>query len=1366
MRRDGLCRAGLAAALLVGLLGYWTGTLWAGGNTQFRHPSNPSQVIDKRWDERMLPIPWVLSQDGLPGSGIDNATLIAELTAAFDTWEAIATSRLAFAFGGEVPIRETGEEGPLGAGIDGRNLITFTDPDVIFPPGVLAVTITFAFAEETVITAANNDLDGDGTPDIPTGTYAAGTIFDGDIAFNSSEPWSVSGANGSRDIRAVALHEIGHFFGLAHSMIRDAVMWPFLAADITAARTPKADDIAYASFFYPDEPAFSAAFGAIRGNITNGFNGAPILGAHVFTVDPLSGERLVGAYSGDDGSYVIPGLATGSYLVAIEPLDGDPIGLDPFRINQVIQFTFDTNFPEEFYDTNEANVEADALAGAPVEVVAGGDTIGIDLVTNTVQVPGVNVLLSRDYNLFAYPVQVPAALRAFDVLQALGDSTEVNAMDRFVPGTSTFERAEYVDGVPTGVNFPIRRGEGYVVHMDAEQVVSFTGGTDCPPLELTRGLNLVGIPCPPAGYTAFTLLEDLGTPFEVAGIERFDAETGSFQRVQYDDSGTPSGDDFPISNGEGYLVNMRADKAGVRVPAVGRRFAPVLTGLSPGRGVPGTIVVLLGDGFEPDVTQNAVSFNGVGAGIIFATATSLTVTVPATATTGPVRVTVGTQQSNAIEFVVEAPSLSETAASNVQLVSGQTVQGDLSADGEQDRYQFTALAGSLVTVTAEAVTPGVPDLVLLLEDPFGVIVATDDNSGSGANPRLNNFELQQTGTHTIVVSNVPGSGTGAYRLSLSLTTRSAPTQVSILEGNFQTSVAGSTLPVPLSIFVTGPTGAPVAGVPVTFVAEEVALGGSAATPTTAGTVVLATNDSGIVTVQTTLPGLPGNYTIKVTVPGAATATFVIAATNTAVASITMNGNLQTGTVGQPLANPLEVVLQDSSGSPVVGGLVAFLVVGGDGSVAPFGALNTDAAGKAGTTFTLGTKTSDPQIVAAVVPGRAQPLLFEAIPEADAPAKVRSNRSNFNRLTLGTSVLNALQISVFDQFDNPVQGATVNYTGPDGLSIDPGLGPNGELFTDFTTNPDGLHVAMVTADLDATPSVDEFGNQDDENLASTYSITATVAGGGALSVDYSVDVDMGPTMVTASAQGAEALIGQSLPNPVVKQVLRFERVDGDDDDDDFRNEDFSRVTEKAVDGETVNFEVRREDGKKENAFGLQPTRTSATSVPTDANGFASVEVTMGDVGGAVDVVGKMGLVVITWVFEGPEVVVAAFENITEASKLLAVPVVITVFLDDAGSGIDFRTVQASLNGTAFFNAASPPAVLPEFPEKLEIIAGGAMLKTLNADILDKSAFKSITINYHPSAPKLQTGNNTVEVQVVKDKVKNVQASTRTHNFTFP
>jgi hypothetical protein len=419
------------------------------------------------------------------------------------------------------------------------------------------------------------------------------------------------------------------------------------------------------------------------------------------------------------------------------------------------------------------------------------------------------------------------------------------------------------------------------------------------------------------------------------------------------------------------------------------------------------------------------------------------------------------------------------------------------------------------------------------------------------------------------------------------------------------------------------------------------------------------------------------------------------------------------------------------------------------------------------------------LVAAFVPGQAKPLLFEATPKAGTPAKARSNKSNFNRLTLGTSRLNALQVEVFDQYDNPVSGVLINYAAPASLTVNPGLGPNGVVFTDFRTNSDGLHVAMVTAPVSGIPTIDEFGDKGTPGLAGTYAIIATASGGGAPSQAYNVDVDMGPTMVTASVQNASALIGQPLASPVQKLVLRYQRADTytdtngdgkDDDNGDFRDENFTAKIGKSVSGLTVDFEVRREDGKKETDFALQPTRTSATSAVTDAGGVATVGVTMGDVGGVNGVIGTIVGIPVTWYFaDGTVLGQATFidgARFAESTNLRTIPVVVTTTVDDHGGGIDFRTLTARLNGTAFFNGAAPPAVPPTFPELLQISAGGKVLTSLNQSVVTDSAFTRIQIEYRPSRPKLNTGANTIEVLRVKDRAGNEQGSSTTQGFTFP
>jgi len=496
----------------------------------------------------------------------------------------------------------------------------------------------------------------------------------------------------------------------------------------------------------------------------------------------------------------------------------------------------------------------------------------------------------------------------------------------------------------------------------------------------------------------------------------------------------------------------------------------------------------------------------------------------------------------------------------------------------------------------------------------------------------------------------------------------------------------------------------------------------------------------------------------------------------------MNGDMQSGTVGQPLASPFEVILRDSNSNPVSGALVAFVVAAGGGSISGTNCTGsttavcrtTGAPGSASTTLTLGTKTSDSHLVAAFVPGMLQPLLFEATPEAGSPNSVRSNKSNFNRLTLGTAALSAMRIEVFDQYDNPVPDVTVSYSAPGGLLVSPGLGPGGIFFTDFQTNENGLHVAMLTAQSSGTPTINEFGERVDPVLG----VTATVAGGH--SEPYSVDVDMGPNMVTASAQNDAALIGQPLGSPVAKLVLRWERNDtyedlnGDDEDDDngdFRNDDFSSMSPKGVENVTIDLEVVREDGRDEADEGLTPLTIDATTMVTDVNGIGTVNVTtMGDVGGVKKVIGWIDEIFVEWKFaDGTTMDTNTFtdENrFGESTNLIAIPVKITVDIQDPGSGIHFPSILATLNThPAFFNGASPPTVFPDFADRLELIIGGTPVDTLVDFDPATAVFGDVRIVYYPSAPKL-IPSYTVTVQAVQDKVGNAQSAPTPQIFSYP
>lgn len=395
-------RMGCCLVLLVGLL--LPARANAGGQLYMLSPKAPF------WPDASFPVPYNLHPDSALNciQGPDpSQQFIDAAEAAFETWQAVPTSRITFARGPDVT--DVLDLNPN----DGVNLIVFHEWAAVqgipipLPPGVLGITNTVFDYETGEMQGAAITLAKDPFPDLP------------------NPDWSTSGAPGSLDVQAVILHEAGHFQGLCHSNVRNdaagdltgppshaAVMFPFIGADVMDGRTPDPDDIAWQGFVYPS-PLYASAFGTIEGNVPFGSMRmecsppAGANGAHVVARDlndRVGGEprMVVATYSyraeGRLGPYRIPGLPPGDYGVWIEPLDGSPVAA--LQINTRIQFTLDTEFPEDWYSgEDESGAEAapqDPGSAVPVTVAAGAETGGIDIVIEDF-VPGwcMNALDSR-----------------------------------------------------------------------------------------------------------------------------------------------------------------------------------------------------------------------------------------------------------------------------------------------------------------------------------------------------------------------------------------------------------------------------------------------------------------------------------------------------------------------------------------------------------------------------------------------------------------------------------------------------------------------------------------------------------------------------------------------------------------------------------------------------------------------------------------------------------------------------------------------------------------------------------------------------------------------------------------------------------
>jgi len=213
--------------------------------------------------------------------------------------------------------------------------------------------------------------------------------------------------------------------------------------------------------------------------------------------------------------------------------------------------------------------------------------------------------------------------------------------------------------------------------------------------------------------------------------------------------------------------------------------APVVTSFTPGSGSAGTVVTISG-GFFTGATQ--VTFNGTAATIFTVnSASTITVTVPTGATTGPIAVTTanGTGTSST-DFVV--PPANDLCANAIALACGQTVTGSTlgatstgdptatcgtSVDGGGVFYTITGTGTNITLTTCNAATDYDTKL-FVYSGTCGTYtcVGGDDDSGCGTTSTVTFASI--TGTvYRIFVSGY-GGDEGTFALTATCTAPPAP----------------------------------------------------------------------------------------------------------------------------------------------------------------------------------------------------------------------------------------------------------------------------------------------------------------------------------------------------------------------------------------------------------------------------------------------------------------------------------------------------------------------------------------------------------------------------------------------------------------
>ncbi len=193
------------------------------------------------------------------------------------------------------------------------------------------------------------------------------TIVESDIVVNPSYRWSSDESAGGWSLERVAMHELGHCLGLAHSIDRSDAMHFQGGYFVHNYDRLAWDDIAAININYP-MPGVDLITGAITGRVTMGRSS--VFGAFVVAVDE-AGVVAASALSLPDGSYRIDHLPPGKYTLYIEPLDSP---MTPSQLYFGLSTaSMNTSFKPQFYKGSTSPlvvVQAGRTAGADFSVVS------------------------------------------------------------------------------------------------------------------------------------------------------------------------------------------------------------------------------------------------------------------------------------------------------------------------------------------------------------------------------------------------------------------------------------------------------------------------------------------------------------------------------------------------------------------------------------------------------------------------------------------------------------------------------------------------------------------------------------------------------------------------------------------------------------------------------------------------------------------------------------------------------------------------------------------------------------------------------------------------------------------------------------
>jgi hypothetical protein len=322
-----------------------------------------------------------------------------------------------------------------------------------------------------------------------------------------------------------------------------------------------------------------------------------------------------------------------------------------------------------------------------------------------------------------------------------------------------------------------------------------------------------------------------------------------------------------------------------------------------------------------------------------------------------------------------------------------------------------------------------------LPTALSVVATTNGNPASGVSVTFSDGGVGGSFSTPIAITGSNGIASTTYTLpstaqtvtisatssgySTATFTETTTANVQVLTasaGNDQTGNVGTTLPTALTVTATK-NGNPASGVSVAF--SDGGAGGSFSSPTA------TTGSNGIASTTYTLPSTAETVNITASSSSYTSATFTETATANSVTTLVLSsGGKQTGTVGTTLPLPIIVTAKNASGKVVSGASVTFSDGGSGGTFSPNPAV-TNTKGQASTSYTLPTVAK--AVITITASDGSVSMTTQEKSVAGAPTNFAIVSGNNQSANPSTALAKKLVVSLTDQYNNPVVGATVTFT---------------------------------------------------------------------------------------------------------------------------------------------------------------------------------------------------------------------------------------------------------------------------------------------------------------------------------------------------